>query len=299
MAVGWSVGPRAAGVEHPVALRAHVRGGVLDRAPAPARHTEANMTPIRFLVAAMALAMAQPRAAGAATDPDFALVTATGSADGSTEQPCLTGERSPGIDVVLFGRAARTCAGVTREVTEGLAGGTCTRVLLAAGCDARGLALAALGVARLERLRVLPRAPLSDPRRVAAIAGTVERLGLRQTIATRGRRWRHPEPVEVAATPSEAFVFEGLAHGPVFVRYPVVQGPRRDAHPGTIVVAFGDEVSAPFDVHALAPFAFELSGRSYLWGGSFAGDSGWRLDQIFAVERGRLRLLYETGDLST
>jgi hypothetical protein len=250
-------------------------------------------------VAVVLAALAAPLPALAAADPDFALVTATSSADGASELPCLTGARPAGLKVVLFGRDLRACAGVTREVTASLAGATCTRVELAPGCDPRRLSLAVLGAERLEGLRVFPRAPRSDPGRLAAIARAVERRALREAVAARATRWRCPEPVELAAAPAEAFGFEGLPHGPVFVRYPVTQGPRRDPHPGSLLVAFGETVSAPFDVHTLEPFAFGFSGRSFVWGGSFAAGTGWRLDQIYAVEPGRLRLVYQTGDLST
>lgn len=256
------------------------------------------MTCAPLLASSIALALAAP-APAAPDDPTFALVGATASADGSQQWPCLTGARAAGVKVVLFGPAQRACSGITREVTEGVAGGTCTRVELEAHCDPRGLSLAVLGADRLPDLRVFARARVSDPRRLAAISAAVERSGLRQAVAARAKRWRLPEPVEIAASPAEAYGFAGLPHGPVMVRYPVTQGPGRDRHPGSLLVVQGDAVTAPFDVHALPPVVFRLSGRVYLWGGSFAGATGWRLDQIFAVEPGSLRLLYETGDLST
>jgi hypothetical protein len=257
----------------------------------------------RACILAATLALAAPAAAAPAAvapaDPTFALVGATTSADGSQEWPCLTGARASGVKVVLFGADARACRGTTREVTEGIAGGTCTRVDLEGACATRGLSLAVLGAERLPDLRVFPRAPVTDPRRLAALSAAVERSGLRQAVAARGKRWRCPEPVEVAASPAEAYGFAALPDGPVIVRYPVTEGPARDRHPGTALVVQGDAVSAPFDVHALDPVVFGFSGRVFLWGGSFAGGSGLRLDQIFAVERGSLRLLYESGDLST
>lgn len=256
-----------------------------------------NSPRLSILSVSLVLALAAPSPAAAA-DPQFALVGATASADGARELPCVTGARAPGVKVVLFGPELRVCRGITREVTEGIGGGTCTRVDLAARCEPTGLSIAVLGTDRLPGLRVFRRAPRSDPARLAAISGAVERGRLRQAVAARGKRWRLPEPVEVAAAPAEAFGFEGLPRGLLFVRYPITQGPRREPFDGTLLVAHGDAVSAPFDVHALAPFAFGFSGRIYLWGGSFAGETGWRLDQIYAVERG-VRLLYETGDLST
>lgn len=256
------------------------------------------MTQTRILASTIAFALAAT-AAAAPDDPAFALVGATVSPDGTQEWPCLTGKRASGVQVVLFGPEQRTCSGVTREVTEGIAGGACTRVELRARCDPRGLSLAVLGKARLPGFRVFARAPLSDPQRLAAISAAVERRGLRQAVAARAKRWRGPEPVEIDASPAEAYGFAGLPHGAIIVRYPVTQGPGRDRYPGTLFVVQGDAVSAPFDVHALAPVVFGFSGRVYLWGGSFASGSGWRLDQIFAVEPGSLRLIYETGDLST
>lgn len=250
-----------------------------------------------WAVALVAVAALAP-AAARARDPEFALVGAT--AAGGEERPCVTGARASGAPVVLFGKDLRTCSGTTREVTEGLAGGACTRVEPAPGCEWSGLGFAVVGADRLRGLRTFPRVAVEDRSRVASWTTQVEARGLTRRVAATARRWRCAEPVSVAAAPAEAFAFDGLPRGLVFLRHAVTENAGVARYPGgTLFVVQGAAVTAPFDVHAVEPFAFGLDGAQYVVGGSTCGDCGARLDQIFVVEGGKLRLVYETGDLST
>jgi len=174
-----------------------------------------------------------------------------------------------------------------------------TRVEVAAGCDTTGHGIAVVGTDRLDGLRAFARVPLKDPDRVATWTAQIEKRGLRRVVADTAGRWGCREPIEIARSPAEAFTFEGLPQSVVFLRHPVTEGTERAAYGGTLFVVERETVRAPFDIHALPPFAFGLSGASYVLGGSSGSDSGFRLDQIFAVEDGRLRLVYQTSDLST
>lgn len=249
---------------------------------------------------AVAAALAALPALARAADPRFALVNAASVADGK-EIPCLTGTHAPGQPAVLFGTDLSTCTGTTREAVEALAGGTCTRVELPARCRSTGLAIAVVGRARLEALRAFPRVAVKEPARLAALGARVARSGALAAVAARGKPWGCVEPIAFSPGPAEAFAFPALAQDLVFVRYSVTEEGGRLSYPdgGTLVAVSGERVAAPFDVHALPPFAFGFDGGRYLLGGSSCGECGARLDQIFAVEGGALRLVYQTSDLST
>jgi len=254
---------------------------------------------------AVVLALAGP-AAAAAGDPQFAIVNWTSPPPGSAsfdEVPCPVGKHPPGLPVMLFGATGGpACSGVTREVTQGVIAGTCTRVEVAPGCDGSGASVAVIGASSLDRLRLFPKAPIQDPARLAEWSRQVSASGLLPAVAARGKRWECREPIVIASTPAEAFTFDGLPQSPVFLRLPVTEEGGKASYPlrsATLLVVEGSKVTAPFDVHGLEPFAFGIGDAQFLVGGSGCGDCGMRVDQIYAVEKGKLRLLVQTSDLST
>jgi hypothetical protein len=162
--------------------------------------------------------------------------------------------------------------------------------------------VAVIGAASLDRFRIFPKAPIQDPARLAEWSRQVAASALLPTVAARGKRWSCREPIVISPSPAEAFAFDGLAQSPVFLRLPVTEEGGKATYPpgsATLLVVEGGRVTAPFDVHGLEPFAFGLGDAQFLVGGSGCGDCGMRVDQIYAVENGKLRLLVQTSDLST
>lgn len=254
---------------------------------------------------AAVLALAGP-APAAAEDLTLAIVNWTSPPAGSAsfdEVPCPVGTHPLGLPVVLFGaKGGPACAGTTREVTRGVITGTCTRVEVATGCDASGVMVAVIGARSLDRFRLFPKVQIQDQARLAEWSRQVSASGLLPAVAARGKRWTCREPIVISPTPAEAFAFDGLPRSPVFLRLPVTEEGGKASYPlrsATLLVVQGGKMTAPFDVHGLEPFAFGIGDAQFLVGGSGCGDCGMRVDQILAVEKGALRLLVQTSDLST
>lgn len=269
---------------------------------APARRGSSRERSVALASAALAFAVAAglfvPTAGGggdaaaAGAPPKFAAIVGGVTAD-ATEVLCLTGAFPPGERVTLLAERGEPCLARTGAAARPMSGADepCTVLLDSAACR-RGYFLAVVGEAR-HSFAFRPRRNV-DPERAKALAALVRKSGL---LADLARRQRPPPYDEVEGAPSEAFAFAAAPGQPVVLRYPVRGSGRNPFAPmsGALVVVVDGEVFIPYAGCPRDPMAFRLDGVEYLFGASRCCDCGWLTEHVHAVERGRLRLAFETS----
>lgn len=208
---------------------------------------------------------------------------------------CVEGVRPPGVAVLLLSETSSTTCAVTtgQPALAELGDGQCTLLAGMDRCEG-GHELGVVGI-RAASFRVLTAQAVTAPDALDALGRTIAKSGRADVATAEGRRRGVLRPTQsVLYRPSAMVTFPDLPGRPTFARLRVSEEPE-DQGPW-LVIENGEPATfiGPFATSDLV--AWMLDGVAYVHvRPAGCTDCGNVLDEIYAVEDGRLRRVIQSA----